>query len=98
MDKMMVMANKPKNLAQLKRYLCVGVKLKLVERNGSKCSLDREVMNVQGNGVWFLGYALTSCNTKERIWYDFNLAKNYTFTEKGFVDEDASSRLVFEYC
>jgi hypothetical protein len=73
---------KPRNLNQLKKYLKVGVKLKL-QRYDEQVLLNRIVDKVQSNGVYFMGDNLTT-----HSWLGFPKAKDVAFKDDGFVIEN----------
>lgn len=84
-----------KTLADLKRYLVVGVKLSMVKNDfrGRSASdflpWSREVVRVQTNGVWFIdptgkNQALKKDGTPRPSYLDFPKASNIRFDERGF--------------
>ena len=96
--------NTPKitNLAQLKRYAKVGVRLRLVWRiQGGGCEEMREVTKTQGNAVVFRGEVRGEL--KDGLWLHWPKSKEVTFDEKGFEvlavkpGEEPERRLRYEY-
>lgn len=67
---------KPKNLAQLKKYLKVGMKFRKVTDGIEQY---REISDIQTNGVWF-----KRGEDGKKSWFEYPRAREFDFTEEYF--------------
>jgi len=81
-----------KTLADLKRFLVMGSKVKLVSRNGEALDEIKEVVKVQGNGIYFKKDGSPS----GKSWLDFPKSSLLEITEKGFTIYGVGKRKLTE--
>ena len=92
------MQDYPKTLAELKRYLVLGTKLKAISNstNNKLAGKTRAINLVQTNSIRF-----EPLDGETRgSWLEFGKAKDYTFSPTGFTqfnDCDPETPLAYEY-